>query len=68
MALTRVERERITDSKLKIQAITNSLNGVDPEKVPHFEQIQECLEDADQRLAGALRSSESDAPKPERKQ
>jgi hypothetical protein len=68
MALTRVERERITDSRLKIQAIAHSLNGVDPKKVPHFEEIQACLEDADQSLGGALRSSESDPPKPERKQ
>jgi hypothetical protein len=60
MALTRVEKERVTDSRLKIQSVNNSLKHVDPKKVPHFEEIQECLEDAEKRLGGALRSSESD--------
>jgi hypothetical protein len=59
MALTRAERERISDSQLKIQAIANSLNCVDPEKIPHYEGIQACLEDADKSLGVALRSSES---------
>ena len=68
MALTRAERERITDSRLKIQAITNSLNGVDPKKVPHFDAIQTCLEDADKNLGGALRSSDSDPSHTERQQ
>ena len=36
MPLTRVERERITDSQLKIQAVANRLKGVDPQKVPDF--------------------------------
>jgi hypothetical protein len=63
MALTRVERERITDSRLKIQAIANSLKGVDPNKVPDFEEIEQCLEDADKSLGGALRSAESDPSK-----
>ena len=60
MALTRVEKERVTDSRLKIQSVNNSLKHVDPKKVPDFEEIQECLEDAEKRLGGALRSSESD--------
>jgi hypothetical protein len=63
MTLTRVERERITDSRLKIQAISHSLNGVDPNKVPDFEEIQECLDEADKSLGGALRSSEPSPPK-----
>ena len=49
MPLTRVERERITDSQLKIQAVANRLKGVDPQKVPDFEEIEECLEDADKK-------------------
>jgi hypothetical protein len=57
MALTRLERERITDSRLKIQAVANSLKHVDPKKVPDFEEIEECLEDTDKNLGGALRSS-----------
>jgi hypothetical protein len=57
MALTRVERERITDSRLKVQSISNSLRHVDAKKIRDFEEIQECLEDADRSLGEALRSS-----------
>jgi hypothetical protein len=56
MALTQVERERITDSRLKIRSVADSLNHVDPKKVPDFDEIQECLEDAEKSLGGALRS------------
>ena len=59
MSLTRLERERITDSRLKIQAITESLNGVDPDKIPDMENIQECLQDAERTLRGALRLSDA---------
>ena len=55
MALTRVERERITDSRLKIQSVTKSLMHVDPRKLRKFKEIRECLEAADQSLSGALR-------------
>jgi hypothetical protein len=58
MALTRTEKERITDSRLKLQSVANSLNHIDPQKVPDFEDIQECLENADRSLSGALRSSQ----------
>jgi hypothetical protein len=57
MALTRVEKERITDSRMKVQSITNSLKQVDPNKIRGFEEIQECLKDADRSLGEALRSS-----------
>ncbi len=55
MALTRAEKERVADSRLKIQSAANSLNQVDPNKVPNFEEIQECLEDADESLQSALK-------------
>jgi hypothetical protein len=57
MALTRVEKERITDSRMKVQSIANSLKQVDPNKIRDFEEIQECLKDADRSLGEALRSS-----------
>lgn len=60
MALTRLERERITDSRLKLQSAANTLSHIDPEKVPDYDEIQECLEDADKSLGGALRASISD--------
>jgi hypothetical protein len=62
MALTRVERERISDSRQKVQSIANSLRHVDPRKVPHFTEIEECLENADNSLGEALRSSSPNSP------
>jgi len=59
MSLTRLEKERITDSRMKIQTVANSLNHVDPAKVPNLDEIQECLENAEESLRGALRSAES---------
>jgi hypothetical protein len=55
MALTPVDRERIQDSKRKIQSITHSLRHVAPDKIANLEAIQECLEDADRSLDGALK-------------
>ena len=62
MVLTRVERERITDSRLKLQSVSNSLKHIAPEKIPHFDEIEECLGDAEKNLGGALRSSERGKP------
>ncbi|MGA3043126.1 MAG: hypothetical protein ABSF54_20300 [Bryobacteraceae bacterium] len=59
MVLTRVERERITDSRLKVQSVANSLKHIDPQKIRDFEEIQECLEDTDRSLGEALQSSGS---------
>jgi len=56
MALTRVERERLKDSQLKLHSITDSLTHVDPKKVPDLDEIQDCLEDAEKSLRGALGS------------
>ena len=67
MALTRVERERITDSRLKIQSVADSLSHVDHRKIPDFEEIRDCLEDADRSLSGALRA-EPNPSRPEGKE
>ena len=56
MSLKRVEKERIKDSLLKLQSVANSLNQVNSTEIPHLEDVQECLEDADKILGGALRS------------
>ena len=64
MALTRLEKERIADSRLKLQSVANSLKHIAPEKVPDFDDIQNCLQNADKSLGGALRSSESDRTQP----
>jgi hypothetical protein len=56
MALTQVERERITDSRQKVQSVTHSLRQVDPDKIPQFEAIEDCLEEAEKSLSRALQS------------
>ncbi len=61
MSLTRVERERLTDSELKLRSVTRSLKQVNPEKIPHFDEIQECLEEVDESLKGALRNNEEES-------
>jgi len=63
MSLTQVERERIQDSKRKIQSVNHSLHHVDPRKIADFEAIEQCLEQADRTLEGTLRTD--GAPKPE---
>jgi len=62
MTLTRIERERLTDSRLKIQSVARSLNHVDPKKIPDFREIEKCLEDADKNLGVALRSADAERP------
>ena len=54
MDLTQEERARLADSKHKIQSVTNTLAHVDPRKIPDLEEIQDCLEDADETLRGVL--------------
>jgi hypothetical protein len=56
MALTNAERERITDSRAKLQSVARSLKHVDPKAIPGVAEIEDCLEDADKSLTGALRS------------
>ena len=56
MPLTRVEREKITDSVLKIQSAQASLERIDKTKVPEMDEIQSCLKTADRNLSLALRN------------
>lgn len=59
MSLTRLEREAITDSVLKIQSIQTSLEEVDEAKIPDREGIENCLESADKTLRKVLTESGS---------
>ncbi len=52
--LTLAERERITDSVLKIQSVRHSLNQVDERKIPSKEEIDACLDSTDHSLRTAL--------------
>jgi hypothetical protein len=63
MSLTDVERERIQDSKRKIQSITHSLQHVDPKKIADFEAIQDCLDVTDRSLEGTLKTDGKPGPK-----
>jgi hypothetical protein len=55
MALNRVDREKITDSMLKIQSARSNLETVEEATIEDFEHIQQCLETADKNLRSALR-------------
>jgi hypothetical protein len=57
--LTREDRERINDSRLKIQSITNTLVRVTQNKIPQYVEIQDCLENAEQSLKQALRAGDA---------
>ena len=59
MELTPLEREKITDGMLKIQSAMASLEEVNPDKIPEFADLEDCLEDADKNLGTALRQSPS---------
>ena len=57
MTLTKLEREVITDSVLKIESIQASLDQIDEAKINGIDQIQSCLESADKNFRIALRGS-----------
>jgi hypothetical protein len=63
MALTNAERERLADSWAKIQSVVRSLQHVDRKEIPDAAEIEDCLEDADKSLTGALRSKPADHDK-----
>jgi len=54
--LTKEDRARITDSTHKIQSVSESLEHVDPRKIPGLNEIKECLENSDRTLRQLLRS------------
>lgn len=56
MALSKLEREVITDSMLKIQSIQSSLGQIDSSKIIDIDEIHSCLRSADKSFRVALRS------------
>ena len=54
MSLTRLEREAITDSVLKIQSLQASLEQVKEARIPDREEIESCLETVDKNLRVVL--------------
>jgi hypothetical protein len=57
--LTRLEREVITDSMLKIQSIEASLDEIDGSKLIDIDEIHSCLKSANRSFRSALRSGPS---------
>jgi hypothetical protein len=57
--LTRLEREVITDSMLKIQSVQASLDEIDGSKVSKIDEIHSCLKSAHKEFRAALRSDSS---------
>jgi hypothetical protein len=55
--LTKVERERINDSVLKIQSVRDNLDDLDDGKVGELDDIKSCLEIADDTLRSALKTT-----------
>lgn len=64
MPLTRLEREAITDSVLKIQSIQTSLEQVEEAEIPTRDEIENCLETADKSLRTVLREGAPGKKKP----
>jgi hypothetical protein len=54
MKLTETDRERITDSVLKIQSVRASIDHVEKSKIPNKEEIEACLESVDDSFREAL--------------
>jgi hypothetical protein len=63
MKLTATDRERITDSLLKIQSAKATLEEVTDGKIAEAEHIDECLESADESLKQALGYTEANKRK-----
>jgi hypothetical protein len=56
MSLSKLEREVITDSMLKIQSIEASLEQIDDSKLLDIDEIHSCLRTASHSFQTALRS------------
>jgi hypothetical protein len=54
MRLTSVEREKITDTMLKIESARSTFDQVENAKVPNGDQIEDCLATAHKNLQVAL--------------
>ena len=54
MKLSNAERERISDSALKVQSVRKSLDHIAETIIPNREELEECLENVDEKLREAL--------------
>lgn len=56
MSLSKLEREVITDSMLKIQSIEASLEEIDGANLKNIDEIQSCLRTANNSFRTALKT------------
>jgi hypothetical protein len=63
MSLTKLEREVITDSMLKIESVQASLNQIDEAKLADSEEIHSCLRTATKSFRTALAAALSEKKK-----
>jgi hypothetical protein len=54
MGLTRVDKERIEDSRMKLRSVANSLQQISTKGIDGMDEIEECIKDAEKSLKGAL--------------
>jgi hypothetical protein len=64
MKLTEVERERITDNVAKIQSVRTSLEKISKSKIPNRDEIEACLESADDAFREVLGYRQPGTPAP----
>jgi hypothetical protein len=57
MSLSKLEREVLTDSMLKIESIEASLSQIDGSKLVDIDEIHSCLKSADHSFRMALRNA-----------
>jgi hypothetical protein len=57
MAMTKAEKERVNDIRLKLQSVARSLQHLPESDIPDYDQIEKCLDHADQNLREAVQTS-----------
>jgi len=64
--MTPIEREKITDTMLHVSSARSSLDQIDASQVPNADDIEECLESAQQSLKEALGYARPKSESPEK--
>jgi hypothetical protein len=57
MAMTKAEKERVNDIRLKLQSAARSLQHLPESDIPDYDEIEKCLDNADQNLREAIQTS-----------
>ena len=54
MPLTQHQRQRLQDCHLLIESARKTLSGIESERLPELEEIQQCCRSAEKAIAKAL--------------